>query len=163
MIWFIAYVSYFLDGIFSALLPTYGFFRPLFSLLSLLLMYPFCYYQKKNYFILSFCLGMLYDFTYTNTPFFHGLLFLLFAFLIQLWNHYYRNTIWNLVCVSTLLILGYRIFGYLLLVFLQSYPFNGKAFLRILGSSFLLNWLYIAIFFPFVLWLARKKHIHIMN
>lgn len=163
MIWVVVFFSYFLDGLISSFLPIYGLFRPLFCLVSLLLIYPFCHYQKRTYFILAFSIGMLYDFTYTNTPFFHGILFLLFAILIQFWNRYYRNTTWNLICLSTLLILGYRIVGYFLLVFLQSYPFSGTAFLKIVISSFLLNWFYIASFFPIVSWIARKKLLHPMN
>lgn len=163
MIFVLVFVSYFLDGIFASFLPSYGLFRPLFTLLSILLIYPYCYYQKKTYFFLAFIAGFFYDLTYTNTPFFHGVLFVLLAALIQLWNQYYRNTLPNLILASSLLILIYRVIGYLLLLFLQTFPFNFMAFFKVIGSSFFLNWIYILLVFPFFSWIAQKKHLHSMN
>ena len=62
-------ISFMLDSIVSNLVPLHSLFTPLFSLVSLIVVYPFFYGDKKKFLIYSGIYGFLYDIVYTNTIF----------------------------------------------------------------------------------------------
>lgn len=150
-------VSFFLDGLLTMVVPMNSLARPLFSFLSIFFLFPLFQYHKKPYYLLVFILGVCYDLVYTNTGFFHGLLFLGFGYWIMLWNKYFHLTAWNVLWMSVVLIFGYRLVSYLLLVFLQVLPFQFSFAFLVLKGSFLLNFIYVGISFLFLPWLSHKK------
>lgn len=153
-------VSFLLDGIVSMIIPLNSLFRPLFSFLGIFLIYPFYYYQQRNYFITVFLFGLFYDIVYTNTLFFHALLNLFFGFLILLWNRRFRIGIGTILWVGPLLIFLYRLFSYLLLLFLQQLSFDLSYFFHIVVSSFVANILYLYAGYFCLEYLSKRKKIH---
>ena len=79
-------ISFILDGVLTNFLPfgveNISLFTPLLTIVALVVIYNFFYHKEKNYYILSFVIGILYDLFYTNLLFLDGLLFLLIAFVI---------------------------------------------------------------------------------
>ena len=71
MIVFISIVSFFLDGILSKYISLNSIFLPLFTIVSLVIIYP--YFNNNIYRYLKFVaiIGILYDITYLNTVFFN--------------------------------------------------------------------------------------------
>ena len=75
-------ISFVLDSIISNFLSINTLFAPLFTLMSLVIVYPYFNGNNKNFLITSFVTGVAYDLIYTNTIVIHGLLFVAIAFLI---------------------------------------------------------------------------------
>ena len=69
MIYIILILSFLLDGILFSLFSFNTPISPLFSLLSILIIYPYCDTNKKSYFICPALLGVLYDIAYSNSLF----------------------------------------------------------------------------------------------
>lgn len=80
--------SLFLDGFLSNCLATvvspFSYCLPLFSLVILLVSYPFFEKRRNLYLGFSFLLGFLYDLSYTNLFLWNAIIFFAVAFLISL-------------------------------------------------------------------------------
>ena len=76
-------ISFLIDGILTNFLPymvnDLSYFTPLFTLVSIFLVYPFYQKKEKKYYGTIFLLGIIYDLFYTNLLFFNAMLFLMIA------------------------------------------------------------------------------------
>ena len=69
MIVAILLISFAIESIVSNLIPLNSIFIPLFSIVSLVVVYPLFNGDKNKFLIYSFIFGLLYDIVYTNTIF----------------------------------------------------------------------------------------------
>ena len=80
-------ISLILDGLLSNYLPylvnDLSIYTPLFTLISIFIIYPLYRKKEKLYFIHIFSLGILYDLLYTNLLFFNGVLFIIIGLVIK--------------------------------------------------------------------------------
>ena len=90
-------------------------FESLFTLISLIIIYPYFHNKERNYFILSFLIGLLYDIVYTNTFLFNAIMFLIIAYIIKKINSYISNNYINVAIISLIIIIIYRLIVYLVL------------------------------------------------
>lgn len=155
----IVIMSFFLDGITSNLLMFSNFLYPLFSLLSLVIIYPL---YKKNeinkFYILALVIGLFYDVIYTNTLFLNMVLFFLAAILIKLLYNLLNNTIYNSILISVFLIICYRLFTYLCLLITESISLNVDILFSSIYSSLIINIIYIIVFYYFCIFISKKLH-----
>ena len=81
----IVIISLFLDGILSNYLPylvnNLSLFTPLFTLVSIFIIYPFFKKKEKKYLISVFIIGIIYDLFYTNLLFFNAVLFFIIGLI----------------------------------------------------------------------------------
>lgn len=157
----IVILSFSLDGISSNLLCFSKFCYPLFSLLSLVIIYP--YYKKryiKKYYITSLIIGLFYDFVYTNTLFLNMIMFFLLAILIHLLYDLLTNNFYNTIFISLFLIICYRLFTYLILLFTGYLNFDISIFFSSIYSSLLINLIYLLLFYFGTKIISKKLHIY---
>lgn len=155
----IVILSFFLDGINSNLLIFSNLLYPLFSLLSLVIIYPL--YKKgelNKYYILSLVLGLFYDVIYTNTLFLNMTLFLFASILIKLFYNLLNNTIYNSLLIGVFLIICYRLFTYLCLLITESISLNINVLFTSIYSSLIINIIYIIVFYYFCIFISKKLH-----
>ena len=80
--------SFLLDGILSNFLPymigDLSLFTPMFTIVSLVIVYPFFIKKLRYYFIGCFAIGICYDFMYTNLLFYNAILFTIIGILVFL-------------------------------------------------------------------------------
>jgi hypothetical protein len=140
-------LSFILDGVVYSLITQGSLIIPLFSLFSLVLIYPY-FYNKDNLFLFSaFCLGIFYDIVYTNTPFLNTLVFVLIATLIiKIFSYFSRNII-NTYLLSLIILIFYRGIIFLFLCLIQSINFDLLNLLESIMCSILANGIYISIFY----------------
>lgn len=78
--------SFLLDGILSNFLPymigDLSLFTPMFTIVSLVIVYPFFIKKLRYYFIGCFAIGICYDFMYTNLLFYNAILFTIIGILV---------------------------------------------------------------------------------
>lgn len=138
----IVVISFLLDNLVSNFISIKGIFYPLFSLLSLVIVYP---YNKKNYLKISFIIGLLYDITYTDTLFLNAFIFLISAYFIkQIFKKIEYNYI-SYLFASLLIILFYRISTYSILLIITYTSFDISILLKSIYSSIIINIIYLTI------------------
>lgn len=113
----ITVISFLLDGLFSLIIPfdSIFMFKSFFTLMSLIVLFPYFVYRERQYYILSFVTGLLYDLIYTNTLLLNALLFLSTAILIRYIYKEIQNNIANGVVISVLILFIYNTLTYVIL------------------------------------------------
>ncbi len=112
MILFISIISFLLDGILSNYL-TVGIFFPLFTICSLVLIFPYFQGNNNRYFKYISILGLLYDIGYFNTVFYHFFIFLALGFVISFLYFYLTNN-WHInILITVITIILYRLITFI--------------------------------------------------
>lgn len=149
-------ILFILDNIVSNLINYDSIFYPLFTLLSLILIYP--NYNKKDnrYCIISFILGLIYDVT-LNTLFLNVFIFLLLAYILRLIFSKIKYNYLSVLFISILSIIYYRTVTYIVLVILNYLEFNIFTLFKSIYSSILLNIIYVSLFYLLKKIIFNKK------
>lgn len=157
----IVVISLLLDGIISNFLPyTVGnlsLFTPLFTVMSLFLIYPFFKKDIKKYFTVLAVLGFVYDLLYTNLLFFHLILFLILGSLIMILYKYLDTNYAMLLLEGFILIIVYQALNTVLMILFQVVPVSIYDFLYLVEHTIILNILYLELGF-FLTRLLFKKY-----
>lgn len=153
--------SFLLDGILSNFLPfmvgRLSFFTPLFTVMSVFLIYPF--YKKKEkhkYFLTIGIVGIIYDLAFTNLLFFHMILFLLLGLLTIFFYRYLDTNFLMILIESVLIISVYQILSSLFFILFQVVPISFDDFLYLLEHTLLINVLYGEFVFLMIKFLPKK-------
>ncbi len=154
MIYFLVVASFYLEGLCSVLFKTPLFF-PLFTLVSLILIYP--YFRKYDNSFLGTCLimGILYDIAYTNMIFVHGFLFCILGYMVSLLYHFFDKNFWTLLLLNFIMITIYQIFNFVLFLLSRRITFSLSFFLNSVFYSVVSNLIYIIILYG-ILWMLNK-------
>ena len=102
---FLIILSFFLDGVLSIYLDG-TIFLPLLTIMSLVIAGPNIQ-NKKEFYIISAIMGLMYDIIYTGTPFMNMILFIVIAIAIKYFfkyvnNHFVSNLIFGLIIIFRL-------------------------------------------------------------
>jgi len=149
-------ISFILDNIVSNLINYDSIFYPLFTLLSLILIYPNYNKKDKKYYIISFILGLIYDIT-LNTLFLNTFIFLLLAYILRLIFSKIKYNYLSVLFISILSIIYYRTVTYVVLLILNYLEFNIHTLFKSIYSSILLNIIYVTIFYLLKKLIFNKK------
>jgi len=155
MKYIIVILSFLLDGIFSNILPINSIFYPLFTLVSLIIVYPY-YSDNSNYYKFSVLMGSLYDLIYTDTFIFYGIIFLIIAFIISKMSTWFADNYLSLIIITLTSIVSFKTFSYMLMVATGNMPFNVQTLLKGIYSSIIVNIIYVIILNMVTLFLSKK-------
>lgn len=154
-------VSLFLDGILSNFFPyvvgNLSLFTPMFTIVSLVVVYPFFIKKIKFYFISCFILGIIYDFMYTNLLFYNAIFFLGLAVIIMFLYRNIRLTWISVLLFISLAIVSYECMNAIIILIFQLVPMTFYRLLYKILHSLLLNLLYGEVLY-FVIQLLPKKY-----
>lgn len=159
MIYIILIMSFYLEGILSKLI-TVNFLIPLTTLISLILIYPYLNNKKNKYYIICFTIGLLYDITYTNTFLLNASIFLLLGYLITKINIIITNNSFNVILISFIIIMFYRLITYLILLFIDYLEFNINILFNSITYSLLFNFIYISFIYKIMDIISKKRGIY---
>ncbi len=156
----IVIISLLLDGILSNFLPylytNLSIFTPLFTLVSIFMIYPFFKKKEKTYFILIFIVGIIYDLLYTNLLFFNGVLFITIGLLIKYIYKTYEITPLRLILYVIILITSYELLTSLVLLIYNVVEVTFyKVFYKII-NSLVLNIIYSEIIYLIIKIIPNK-------
>ncbi len=158
MIIVILILSFYLDGLLSNL----NYIFPLCTLISLIIIYPYLYNMKRDYYIISFIIGLIYDISYTDTLFLNAFIFLFVGFLLVKINLIITNNIFNVTLISLFIIIIYRVVVFLILVFINYISFDIQNLIYSIIFS-LHNILYGVILYKITDLISKKKGIYKMD
>ncbi|MBR5370427.1 MAG: rod shape-determining protein MreD [Bacilli bacterium] len=153
-------ISILLDGIISNYLPylytNLSIFTPLLTLVSIFMIYPFFKKKERNYFIIIFIVGIIYDLLYTNLLFFNGVLFVVIGLLIKYIYKTYEITPLRLILYIIILVISYEsLTGIILLIYNVVEVTFYKVFYKII-NSLLLNIIYSELIYLVIRLLPSK-------
>ena len=140
-------ISFILDSIISNFISLNSLFMPLFTLMSLIIIYPYFNGNIKRYFITCFVTGLCYDLIYTDTIIIHAVLFLIIGFIIVKLNQFFSNNYLNVMVMAVICIIIYRFMAYNLLLITANVSFNVLALVKSIYQSLILNLIYIVLLF----------------
>ena len=153
-------IAFLLDGLVSNFIfLNTNLFSCLFSIVSLVLVYP--YFKKNNnrFLIYSFVMGLFYDFIYTDTMILNAFTFLLLGYLIKFFfSKINVNEISSNICLI-LIIIVYRLVVYGALLLFGYLPFDFSLLLKSIYSSLLLNILYCLLGYVLIDYISYKFRI----
>ena len=149
MIIFISLVSFFLDGVLSKYISPNSIFLPLFTIVSLVLIYPYFNNNNNRYFKYIAILGLLYDIAYMNMAFYN-----FFIFIKYLLSHrLYINII-----ITIILIIVYRFINFVFANITIKHVSWYDLF-KSIYSSLILNIIYCIIIYLISEWYSKKHKI----
>ena len=154
-------ISLILDGILSNYLPylvnDLSLFTPLFTLVSISLLYPYYRKKEKYFFIMIFITGFVYDLFYTNLLFVNGLLFLLIAYISKLIYRNYEIDYLKLIIYIALVVVVYETTTVLIILVFNLVPVTLTKLLYKISHSLILNIIYGELIY-FILNILPKKY-----
>lgn len=151
-------ISFLLEGIFTNLVSINSLFIPLFTITSLVILFPYFNNKDKyfSYFIISVIFGFLYDIFYTNSLFINTFAFALNCLIIMFINNYVSPNLLIKMGVNVIVIIFYRITTYFMLCLYGYIIFNENLLLKGIYSSIIVNLIYGIILY-FISNLCAKK------
>ena len=153
-------ISFILDNFISNFINHNSLFYPLFTLLSLIIIYPKFTKKINKYYLTSFLLGLIYDIAVTDTLFLNAFIFLLLSYII---NYIFKKIPYNYISVliiSFVSIIYYRVITYIVLLLLNYLNFNLLTLLKSIYNSLILNIIYKTILYNKKLIFKKIKHIN---
>lgn len=154
-------LSFFLESIVSNFISINSqVLIPLFTIVSLIIIYPYFKGKESNYFKVCAVIGFCYDIVFTDTPLMNLLLFLFIGYMIHLMNKLISTNIIN-VCIMILsCVILYRVSSYGILCLAGFLSFNWLSLIRSIYSSLLLNMIYGMLIYFVTDFFARKYRIY---
>ncbi len=163
MIIIVLIISFILDSLISNFIPLNSILMPLFTLMSLIIIYPYFNNHKNKYLLACFTTGFCYDLIYTNTIIIHAFLFLVIGFIIIRLNLILSNNYVNVAIMAIIIIIIYRIIAYGLLLITANITFKFFTLFKSIYSSLILNIIYVVLLFVITDRIATKLKIRRSN
>ena len=153
-------ISLYLDGFLTLFLPyvpgEISLLTPMFTIVSILIVYPLYRKKEKEYFITLFILGILYDLLYTNLLFYDSLVFILFGFIIK---KIYKNLDVRHIKLSLyiiVLIVIYELLMSLMIIIFNLVPITPIRIIYKITHSIIINVIYGELLYTIVKYLPKK-------
>ena len=155
MITCILIFSFLFEAMFTNLVGTNSIFIPLFTLTSLVLVYP--YFKKKNfnYVLVCLILGIFYDIAFADSVFVNTICFGIIGGLNILIYNYVKYNIYTSNIINIIIVITYRIISYIILLSINFITFNGNILFKGIYSSLLINIAYGVILYFIIELLAK--------
>ena len=159
----IVLISFFLDAFLSMYIPisvsNYNMLVPMFTIISLIISYPFFNGNEKNYLITCLVFGILYDITFTNTFGLNLALFFGIGFLIIFMDGGLSNNLFSLIVKMLVIIILYDLLTYLILLLLNYIDYGILTLIIKIGKSLILNTIYLISAYFITNMISKKFHI----
>ena len=153
-------ISFLLEGVFSNMVNiTNSFFVPLFSIVILIIIYPYFNHEESSFLKTCFVLGLAYDFIYTDTLIVNACIFLIIGYFIIWLNSWLSNHSISVLFMSFITIIVYRVLMYTILIIVGFLPINLNSLFISIYSSIILNLLYADILYLICDYFSKKCNI----
>lgn len=156
---FIIFISFVLENSLTLLISSGTLFTSLFVVTSLVLIYPFFNNKNNNYLVISFLIGLMYDFVYTDTLFLNALIFLILGLFVEKINEALSNNALNVMIMTFFTVSLYRILTYVVLLLVGYLHLDFSLLLASLYESYLANILYSLVMYLIFDYFSRKYRI----
>lgn len=154
-------ISLLLDGLLTNYLPflvnNLSLFTPLFTLISISIIYPFYRKKEKEYYSMVFIIGIIYDLCYTNLLFLNAIMFLIIAIVSKYIYKNFEITFFRLIVYTIIIITIYEFIIAGIIGILGLVPITIERIIYKITHSIVLNVIYVEIIY-LILKLLPKKY-----
>ena len=114
----------FISNYFSSSFNDLNFFSTLYTLITLVVIYPY-FYNEKKYYILLIIFSFLIDITYTNTLILNVVIFICISLMVKFLNFILPENILMVNIMSLSSVIMYHVLSYAILTIINynTYPF----------------------------------------
>ena len=140
-------ISLLFDGLLTNYLPylvnDLSYFTPLFTVVSIFIIYPFYRKNNKKYFITIFLLGFIYDLFYTNLLFYNAVIFLIICIIFCFINYNFEINFLKLIIYTVIIVVLYESISAGILFVFNIVPISFDKLFYKISHSLLLNIIYM--------------------
>ena len=148
-------ISFLLEGLISNYLSSsfndLNLFSTLYTLITLIVIYPY-FYNKKKYYILLIIFGALMDVVYTNTFMLNIVLFIAISLIIRILNFILPENILIVNIVSLCSVILYHVLSYIILTVINYNTYPISMLFEICVNSIIMTLIYTSL-----IYLVSKK------
>jgi len=154
-------ISFFLDGLLS-IYQGHTFFhilaiRPMFTIVALVLIYPFLIKDRYRYFRLCAFTGLAYDLIYTNTLVLNVLMFVLLGLIIEHLYSFFSDTLLNSLFINIIVITLYHVLTFFVLALIGYISFSVATLSSGLFSMIITNTVFFVLVYSSIQTLRDKR------
>jgi rod shape-determining protein MreD len=147
-------ISFMLDGLLSIYqaIPIFGiiFLKPMFTIVSLTLIYPKYLKKYQSYYKTCFLVGFIYDMLYTNTFPLNTLFFPLMGFIVQKLYIYIQKNLINGILINLIIVTIYHVTFFVILSMIGYLSFSFSLLSYDFFSILLTNTIFYIILYIFI-------------
>jgi len=158
MIIFISMLSFFMDGSLSKYISSNSLFLPLFTIVSLVIIYPYFNNNNFRYFKYISILGLLYDIAYMNLIFYNFFIFIILGFINIFVKYLLSHRLYINILITIILIIIYRFINFIFINITTGNVSTIELF-KSIYSSLILNIIYCIIIYLITEWYSKKHKI----
>jgi len=155
-------ISFLLDGIISNLIPfdliDPSYFKTIYSIISLVIIYNYFDNQKK-YLTILVVLGIFFDIVYTNTFILNIIIFLIIYLILSKLDYLITTNIFTINLKSIVCVSSYHILTYIILLLANYNNYSIKLLGLILLRSIIMTIIYTSISYIFLNKIYDNKRI----
>ena len=134
--------SFLFESIFTNMVNTDSIFIPLFTLTSLILVYPYFRKTNFNYILVCLIVGLFYDIVFSDSVFVNTICFGFLGVINLICYKYVKYNVYTTNIINLILLITYRIISYIILLSINYITFNNFIFFKGIYSSILINIIY---------------------
>ena len=131
-------------------------FTPMFTLISIFLIYPLLKKDLPKYFIISLILGIIYDLFFTNLLFFNGILFLTVAYITHILYKYLEINFINIILEIIIIIVLYELLTAISIILFNLVPITLPKVIYKITHSLIINIIYGELVYLIINLLPKK-------
>lgn len=134
----------FMSNIFVSTLTYISYFTTVYTIISLVIVYPY-FYNKKKYYIFLVIFGLLFDSLYTSTFIVNICIFLVIGFVIHILNNVLSENVFTANIISIVSIICYHVLSFVILSIVGYADYSFLLLGRIIVHSMLMTIIYTSI------------------
>lgn len=133
--------------------------NPLFTLMAIIIIYP--YFKDRELDYLKYCIlvGFIYDIVFTDTLLLNAILFTIVGTVVIILGYVFSGNLLTTLLTALMVIILYRVIGYAILCLSGYLLYSFNHLLDSINSSILLNIIFISLLFWISDKLSKKYHI----
>ena len=136
-------ISLIFENIINMIFSNNSYILSLFTILSLIFIYPYYKNSKKDYLLFSMIVGFIYDVINTNFYILNPLIFVLISYFIYMFFRKFKYKLLNVILVSIFVILFYQFLLFVIFNITSSSRYSINDFIFIINHYYIINILYL--------------------
>jgi cell shape-determining protein MreD len=136
---------------------------PLFSVVSLILIYPYFNNNDSNFYKISFVFGLIYGITYSNMFIYDACIFLLIAILIKFINEILSNNNINVIIMGIIVIIIYNIINTIILNIINYSNITNDFLFKTIINHLTLNSIFLLLGNIILIYISKKYKLKRIN
>lgn len=134
----------FMSIIFPSTLSSISFFTTIYTVIGLVILYPY-FSNHKKYYLLVIIFGILFDILYTSTFILNLIIFLIVSFVIKILYDILSENVFMTNLISVVAIILYHLLSFVILSIFGSINYDFMLLINIILHSILMTIIYTSI------------------